>query len=425
MTTRLVSLLSKDWRVFFRLTFCLTLLTACARLAVADDFADQISHARLFAQPLVWVGTNPPSAEETYELYQAAGLDEAQAKHDVIRALEAFAQAHSDSAWAPSLEANLARYYRSQGRYSLALLSWEKAWQATKGSDDLHARMVADYTVAEWTQQLSSLGRVDELSRLVAEVNGRQLCSPEFQKKFDQARMATTIMKHEPGLSYRCGTLALYHVAQALKVESDYSPLLKLDSPTTGFSLARLMELSAQYQLGLVAVKRPAGDQLVVPSVVHWNESHYAAIVAKRDGAYEVIDPTFGHSQWLTAKTINENASGYFMVPTNLVPRDWQAVSSDDAKTVFGKGIFNGWFINPTGPIAQVVIPAQRERAQIKAVLPTLCHPDNRLCAPLVVQIARRQIRMQTALRAAACLIGRCRSHTFRFGCTIAPWHIT
>jgi tetratricopeptide (TPR) repeat protein len=334
----------------------LALLSPWRLLADSSDYADQLSHARLFSQPLTWVGANPPSADETFAVYQAAGLDASSPSPDVIGALDAFIKSHPDSAWTASLEANLAKYYRSLGRYAEALDYWQKAWQSTKDGSDARSRMVADFTIAYWTQLLSSLGRVQELSELITTANGRQWSRPEYQKEFNLARQSLDVMRQDPGVSYRCGTLALYNVAGALGVNSEYKSLLDLDSPATGFSMPQLLSLSKQYHLGLTAVKRPAGNQLVVPSVVHWKECHYAAIVGKRNGAYKVIDPTFGRPQWLTAEAINENASGYFLVPTNSVPADWTTVSSPEIKPFLAKELITAPIQPRPAPIVSTAI---------------------------------------------------------------------
>jgi tetratricopeptide (TPR) repeat protein len=254
------------------LVIALILMLAPALRAATNSYTAQITQARLFAQPLVWVGSTPPDQDEAQALWTALGLNPDSKNIDPVAGAENFIQTHPDSAWVPSLQANLARYYRSQGRYSAAINYWQKAWAATKDSSDSPGRSVADYTLAYWTQLLSSLGRVDELQQLISAVNGRQLSDPEFQKQFDLVRQAATIMKHDPGVSYRCGSLALYQVASALKIKTDLNVLMDMPSPETGFSLASLMNLSAKYNLGLVAVKRPDGPGLIVPSLVHWSQ---------------------------------------------------------------------------------------------------------------------------------------------------------
>ena len=114
-----------------------------------DDYGRKISAAPLFSQRVMWVGTTAPDASETGDLYVAMGLDPDR-KVNPISSIEGFIQAHPDSPWTPSLRANLARYYRTIGKYGVALDYWQKAWDATKSLDDANARKVADYTLAYW-----------------------------------------------------------------------------------------------------------------------------------------------------------------------------------------------------------------------------------------------------------------------------------
>jgi len=229
-----------------------------------DEYAQKLSEAHLFLQPLVWVGTTAPDTNESFELYAATGLDPEHKPADRVSSMEAYVNGHPNSPWTPSLRANLAAYFRTQGRYGIALDYWQKAWDATKDSTDPKSRKVADYTLAYWSDLLSSLGRIEKLQELIKAVDGRQLSNAEFQRQFDVARQSAAIMNFQPGKSFRCGSVALFHVARALGAKTDFSSLADLDSPATGFSLAQLMELSGQYHLGLKAVKRTKGTELVV-----------------------------------------------------------------------------------------------------------------------------------------------------------------
>ncbi len=76
-----------------------------------------------------------------------------------------------------------------------------------------------------------------------------------------------------------CGTYALEQVAKTLRLQYDPRVLLKVPSPTNGFSMKALADLSAQLGLGIVAVTRGTDTKLVVPSLVHWEQNHYGAIV--------------------------------------------------------------------------------------------------------------------------------------------------
>src|SRR5437773_11355255 len=84
-------------------------------------------------------------------------------------------------------------------------------------------------------------------------------------------------------ISGNCGSLALFELARTLEpANEDLSELLTVVPPRSGFSMTHLQRFSDRYRLGLVAVERARGDQLAIPSVVHWRMGHYVAITAKR-----------------------------------------------------------------------------------------------------------------------------------------------
>src|SRR6266404_1682270 len=171
-----------------------------------------------------------------------------------------------------------------------------------------------------------------------------------------------------PGASFQCGTYALKHVAAALakdqtsphpgplpsdgrggafgrpkvsRATTSLENVFAVPSPTNGFTLRQLWDLAGDYGLDLTPFKRPAGQGIVVPSVVHWRQNHYAAIVAEEAGLYRVADPTFGESKWLDGETINAEASGYFMVAKANVPEGWQTPTEAELMAVHGQGAPN------------------------------------------------------------------------------------
>jgi len=97
-------------------------------------------------------------------------------------------------------------------------------------------------------------------------------------------------------------------VAKNLRLQYDPRAVLKVPSPTNGFSMKALADLSRQLGLGLVPVVRGTDTKLVVPSLVHWQQNHYGAIVSRLGNLYKVVDPTFGQPRRLTADAINAEA---------------------------------------------------------------------------------------------------------------------
>jgi YD repeat-containing protein len=60
--------------------------------------------------------------------------------------------------------------------------------------------------------------------------------------------------------------------------------------------------------------------------------------VAIRDGRYLVQDPTFGNEIWVSRKALDEEASGYALIPSGAILSGWRAVSVDEGGEVWGKG---------------------------------------------------------------------------------------
>lgn len=85
-------------------------------------------------------------------------------------------------------------------------------------------------------------------------------------------------------------------------------------------------------------VRRLRGDDLVVPSVVHWKVDHYAAITKIDRDVRRVVDPTFGRARLFAKEVVNLEASGYFLVPPDRVPTGWKRLTDAEASAVFGKG---------------------------------------------------------------------------------------
>ena len=347
METRPVSFVSgKSTRHFASIQFLVAvgfmLATAMPLIAANDDYADKLTRARLFEQPLVWVGTTLPNAKESQDLWNTFGIGRYKKLDEAINGLAAFIMAHPESPWTPSLNANLGKYYRDHGYFSLALDHWQAAWDATKDMTDSKGRQVADYTLVNWLNLLASLGRTDTMRELFSETRTRPL--GPLQTFYDQSLGGYSTMLAHPEISYRCGTYALNALARALYKTNSFRDIAEQPSPTSGFSMAALTALAQSNQLNVVAVERPGGqDDLVVPSVVHWKQNHYAAIISKRGDSYEVVDPTFRLHRWLTVEAINAESSGQFLISARQVPDDWQRLTTEQTSHIFGKG-YPSWF---------------------------------------------------------------------------------
>ena len=317
---------------------CSAAATALAQTVRPHTIEQLVSGFGLFDEPLVWVGAAPPPAAESQALWGALLKGQAGPWPDSLSALEDFISTYPDSIWVPSLRALLGKAYRECGRDTLALAHWEAAWDATSGFDKGAGKHVADYALAHWTRLLASLGRYETLTALITLNSTRVLDRGPLSQRWARTCEAAAEMRQYPGVSYKCGTYALDAVGRALHRAYNRSALLGIPSPATGFSMDVLATLSSQLQLGLVGVVRPVGGPLVVPSVVHWRQNHYAAIVEQRGRFYCVVDPTFEQPRWMTFDTIDSEASGAFLVPQTSVPAGYAYLSPADMKQIFGRG---------------------------------------------------------------------------------------
>ncbi|MES3030935.1 MAG: RHS repeat-associated core domain-containing protein [Patescibacteria group bacterium] len=335
------------------LWFCLCWLHFLSpELRAVGASEERITTSNLFEDRLRWVGSTNPSSAETAALLGA--MDEAvkMDRSDFHQPFLEFLKRHPASPWTPSVRANLAHHFKESGRYSKALEHWEAAWKSVADHSDRGSKELGDFVLAYWPRLLASLGRENELQEIMGQVGGRRLRRFDWQRSLAEVQQAAESMREEAGVSFRCGTYSLFHVGHLLVATNQHEMrnLLKIPSPRSGFSLSMLEQIARTNGMALRAVRRTKGQTIIVPSVVHWRQNHYAAILERRDAYCLVIDPTFGESKWISAEIINEEASGYFLVPQKNVPDDWSLLESSEAATVFGRGFPNYDFGPPPPP---------------------------------------------------------------------------
>ena len=143
---------SKTFRIV-HVCVAVLLVTSCfspATLAATfNSYAAAVSGSYfLTQQPFVWVGNQPPDEAESLALWIVLDNWRANGYQAGVDDIESFIGAYPNSAWAPSLHANLGRVYLDRGRMSLALEHWEAAWLATRPYPDGSGKLMADYTLA-------------------------------------------------------------------------------------------------------------------------------------------------------------------------------------------------------------------------------------------------------------------------------------
>jgi hypothetical protein len=162
------------------------------------------------------------------------------------------------------------------------------------------------------------------------ETEGRTIEAGPLRQMVNSTRRAGEQMRNATDMDFRCGVYALNSVARALKGPA-YDPrqISRAPAPATGFSMTKLIELARQAGVDLIAAEWGKEKTLVVPSVVHWKENHYAAILAQRDDNYQVIDSVLGNNpRWLKLADIREEATGQFIVSRDKLPNGWRPLAA-------------------------------------------------------------------------------------------------
>jgi RHS repeat-associated protein len=297
----------------------------------------EIRQVRLFAEPLVPI-RQAPSEEENRQLAVALRQHAGRTLADDFSALDYFVASHSDSPWTPSLTFDLGMEFYKTGHYSKALGALENAWQLLKNAPDPASKALADRAVGELALMYARVGRMKELSDLLDSIKGRVLLGPG-RDKVSRASQGLWTMQHNPGIAFRCGPLALDRIIAFQNPGKGGRLLIQNSSSTTnGFSLSQVAALSRKAGLNYQMAFRRKGAALLTPAVVHWKVGHYAALLEEKDGLYLLQDLTFRNDVWVTARALEEETTGYFLVASGDLPKGWRTVSEAEGMTVWGKG---------------------------------------------------------------------------------------
>lgn len=300
------------------------------------------------------IATGPVSDQESKDLDAAlAAFHDAPAKvgqggdyDDYAKPLLSYIEAHPQSNWNAALYTNIGLGYYHAGYYSRTFTYLDKAWQLGRNATSPQAHMMVDRAVGELAKMHARVGHDKELEALFADIGKRPIGGPATEL-IQGAHEGHWAFKHNPGFAYLCGPNALKNVLVSLKAgPKQIKVAMDARSGPHGFSLPELAKLADKAKLKYTLIHREAGQPIPVPSIINWNIHHYAAIIGMQDGAYIVQDPTFanGGGAILTAKAIDAEGSGYFLVPQSVMastPKNgWRIVNvhSPEAKAVYGMG---------------------------------------------------------------------------------------
>jgi len=257
---------------------------------------------------------------------------------DDCSSLAHFAENFPQSRWTASLLLHLGVEYYNYGYFSKALDAWQRAWTLYRANDYPPARPQADRTLGELMRMYARIGRVSELSGLLDSTKERDVGGPASEL-LHSSREALWIMRNKPDYAFGCGPSALDRILLHFAPSKAGSPvLLGCKSGTNGFALSQVADISKKLGMNYQIAYRRPGSALIAPAVVHWRIEHYAAIIEQRGDRILIQDYTFPMSLWVSQQALDEESSGYFLVPAGKLPAGWRPVSEAEGQTVWGRG---------------------------------------------------------------------------------------
>lgn len=295
----------------------------------------------VFAEPLVPMG-GATTADENKDLAKALKAFIGRSDADDVSGVLEFLRNRPKSPWRVALLTDLGLFYRQNGYFTRALDALEDAWREGKDVAQPEAHQLVDRAVGELIQLNSRLGRQERLLSLFEEIKNRPMRGSATESVMG-AREGLWGMKHEPGESFLCGPLAVGRIFKKLKPDEPTPACLRSAKSTSqGTSLDQIWRIANEAGLNVKMARREPGSKVIVPSVIHWKAGHFAALMEERDGRYFVRDATFGQDIWVSKEAIDDEGSGYFLVPVNGgLPEGWTQVGVEVGNSVWGKGRAN------------------------------------------------------------------------------------
>lgn len=314
-----------------------------------DDAVQSVRSDRTLPEMLVT--SRRPHYDESKALLGTLAAYRQKRKPEDVSLITDYLNRYPDSPWRVSLLTNVGLIHYRAGYFSKAIVAWDQAWQAGKGSEQPEQRAIAEHAFGELIRMHARLGHAPEIERLLTDLGERKLAGGASEAVVG-AREGLWVMKNNPGIAYLCGPMALKSLLQLGKPSSDMmSAINEIRSGDRGVSLAELQRYAFDLRMPYRMAFRLSKDvPIPVPSLVHWKLNHYAAIVEKSGDAYRVKDPTFGRDLWLSAAALNAESSGYFMVAPEQFISGWRDVAGNEAENVRGMGFTNSLDPDPTRP---------------------------------------------------------------------------
>jgi RHS repeat-associated protein len=312
-------------------------------LSRSPDLAE-VSRARMLGAPVPSGGGQAIAHKEQEVL---GGMLEVYAREggsfnpDNLSLLEGYLARFGRSSLRPTLLLEKGFLCRRHGRFVEALDAFGQVWQENKGRSDADGQRLAQKGLEQLLLVTGQLGQKERLAALVNEVASAELGGATAEALF-KARETLWFLNQRAEQNVFCGFTAV----NAVCVPLGYRPIFpdvhgeaeKRAFIRDGISLLELRAHSQEAGGKLRVLKKSRQAPLTVPCVIHWSFNHYSAVTEREEGRYRIQDPHLQFDGWVEGGALEEQLSGYVLVPGNgSVPEGYTEVSDVEAGSVFGR----------------------------------------------------------------------------------------
>ena len=256
-----------------------------------------------------------------------------------MTAFGAFLLAHPTSAWRASLVKNLGAHYNATGYYTKAAETLEEGWRLSKDEPGAAAAAIAARALSELLDIHMQFGRLEELERLVAESEGKDLRGGVNEQRL-QARAAIYVLKEAHQEAVASAAVAVDQLEGYGKKDHKRHPeVARHQAKHEGASLADVADLAGRTGRPMRLVRRTGGGDFVPGSIVHLKSGHFTALVRQEGDRFLLADPMLDASGevWLSRAALLDESSGYAVLPAASRPAGWETMARQAVGHVRGK----------------------------------------------------------------------------------------
>ncbi len=301
---------------------------------------EEIRYRSILSMPHFLEGGEATSEESEDLLTAIVAYRKGEVKDNRFEPLEEFIKDHPSSTYRLWVEASLAKELYRSGRYSAALANWENAWNRSKEmfAREPRRRAYAGKIGVELGGLYARLGRKEQLAALLSELDKMPLLAPDTEKR-QRIRESYSQMGLHPERSFNCGPYAFANALLKAKADPEIiEAIRRTRGDGGGFTLEEMESLVSERKLDWQVGLRSDEGELAFPCVVHWRSDHYAAALQSKGDRVLVVDPTFEVQKWIPKREFFAEASGFFLIPGNVLPPDWRRPTEVEMSEVHGKG---------------------------------------------------------------------------------------